>query len=338
MESRRLGKTGLMVSALGFGCGSVGGLMVRGARRDQVRAVGMALDAGITYFDTAPSYGDGASEENLGRALRELGAGPDAVVGTKVRLTANDMGNVASAVRRSLQASLARLGRDSVDVVHLHNRVGEAAADEDDVGIRVGAVTGEVADALQRVVEAGLAHHAGFTGIGQSTGLQAVLDHPAYETVQAYVNVLNPSGLRPRATSGQQDFDGLIAHAAEREVGVIGIRVLAAGALSGRRERHPIAGRPPRPLIPGSAYDDDVGRARALEALARELDLEGTLELAVRFALSDPRIATALVGLSAVEYLESAIRWSERGSLAESVVERLIELASGEASGASKPR
>jgi ribonuclease Z len=74
MNQRPLGSTGLTVSELGFGCGSVGGLMVRGDPADQRRAVARALDAGITYFDTAPSYGDGRSEENLGRALHDLDA------------------------------------------------------------------------------------------------------------------------------------------------------------------------------------------------------------------------------------------------------------------------
>ncbi len=72
VDTRGLRRAGLTVSALGFGCGAVDGLMVRGERADQVRAVALALDAGITYLDTGPSYGDGASEESLGRALREL--------------------------------------------------------------------------------------------------------------------------------------------------------------------------------------------------------------------------------------------------------------------------
>ena len=66
MECRRLGRTGLEVSVLGFGCGSVGGLFVRGDRQDMATALARAIDLGINYFDTAPSYGDGLSETNLG--------------------------------------------------------------------------------------------------------------------------------------------------------------------------------------------------------------------------------------------------------------------------------
>ena len=66
MEYRVLGRTNLRVSALGFGCGNVGGLMVRGTPAERERAVARALDLGVNFFDTAPLYGDGVSEEHLG--------------------------------------------------------------------------------------------------------------------------------------------------------------------------------------------------------------------------------------------------------------------------------
>ncbi len=73
MKYRPLGNTGLNVSEIGFGCGNVGGFMIRGGPGDQVQAVARAMDLGINYFDTAPSCGDGVSgdgvsETNLGRA------------------------------------------------------------------------------------------------------------------------------------------------------------------------------------------------------------------------------------------------------------------------------
>ena len=72
MEQRQLGRTGLKVSVLSFGCGAVGGLMTRGEPRDQERAVARALELGINYFDTAALYGNGTSETNLGRVLAKL--------------------------------------------------------------------------------------------------------------------------------------------------------------------------------------------------------------------------------------------------------------------------
>ena len=92
MDYRALGQTGLRVSALGFGCGNVGGLMVRGTPADRERAVARAIELGINYFDTAPSYGNGLSERHLGQALSALKA--DVYVGTKFRLTAEETGNL----------------------------------------------------------------------------------------------------------------------------------------------------------------------------------------------------------------------------------------------------
>ena len=86
MQKRRLGRTGLEVSVLGYGAGAVGGLFTKGTAADQERAAARAIEAGINYFDTASLYGNGESERNLGRALKALKA--DVVVGTKFRLTA----------------------------------------------------------------------------------------------------------------------------------------------------------------------------------------------------------------------------------------------------------
>src|SRR5262247_3134339 len=121
MERRRFGKTGLEVSALGFGAGNVGGLMVRGTPADQERAVARALDLGINYFDTAPSYGDGQSEQNFGRVLKTLR--PNLIVGTKFRIPSEARGRVAEALTASLETSLRRLGLDRVDLLQLHNAI-----------------------------------------------------------------------------------------------------------------------------------------------------------------------------------------------------------------------
>src|SRR6266568_5310497 len=170
MHQRPLGSTGLTVSALGFGCGAVGGLMVRGDPAEQRQAVVRALDAGITYFDTAAQYGDGRSEENLGRVMRELGAWSRAVVGTKVRLTADQLTDPTSAIRGSLEASLSRLGRDDVEVFHLHNPIGFVASRSGELDL--GTVLHEVGRGLKAVKEAGLARHIGFTGLGDSTAVR----------------------------------------------------------------------------------------------------------------------------------------------------------------------
>src|SRR5882724_11434768 len=99
MDQRVLGRTGAKLSVLGFGCGAVGGLMVRGAKPDQERAVARALERGINYFDTAAAYGDGESEKNLGRVLKTLR--PEIVLGTKFTILPEEAGQIGAAVTRS---------------------------------------------------------------------------------------------------------------------------------------------------------------------------------------------------------------------------------------------
>ena len=127
MEYRPLGSTGLNVSEIGFGCGNVGGLMIRGEHSDQVKAAARAMELGINYFDTASSYGDGQSETNLGRVLKELSA--DVYVGTKFRVTTHEPGRIKGNVIASVEQSLTRLQREQVDLIQMHNHVASKAED-----------------------------------------------------------------------------------------------------------------------------------------------------------------------------------------------------------------
>ena len=323
MEQRPLGSTGLSVSALGFGCGAVGGLMVRGDPDEQRRAVTRALDAGITYFDTAAQYGDGKSEEHLGRVMRELSAWSRVVVGTKVRLRPEEVAAPGVAIRASLEASLRRLGRADVDVFHLHNPIGLTRGERGSLDL--GTVMGEVALGLKDVVQAGLARHIGFTGLGDSTALREVVATEPFETVQAYFNVLNPSAGFTGHDGGEQDFEGLIDTAARAGRGVIVIRVLAAGAAAGSPERAANAGDPGGPLAGGSSYERDRQRAQRLRDLASALGAESPVELALRFGLSKAGVSTVLVGYSNMEHLEQAIRYAERGPLPASAIQQVLD-------------
>lgn len=326
MNQRPFGSTGLTVSELGFGCGSVGGLMVRGDPADQRRAVARALDAGITYFDTAPSYGDGRSEENLGRALRDLNAWERVVVGTKVRLSPEDLTDAPAAIRRSIEQSLTRLGRDSIDLLQLHNQI--ISGTDSNRGMPVDDVLSSIAEGLRQVVTAGLARHAGITGTGNPDAIKRVIRSGAIATIQSYFNAVNPSSGFPGASGGAHDFAGLIDDAAAAGLGVIAIRVMAAGALSGTTDRAVNASSiPTAPLVAGGDFEQDIIRTHRLATIAENLGLESTLELAVRFALAKPGISTVLVGCSDLPQLEQAIAWTERGPLPDDAVQQVAAAA-----------
>jgi aryl-alcohol dehydrogenase-like predicted oxidoreductase len=281
----------------------------------------------MTYFDTAAQYGDGLSEQNLGRALTDLGAWAGVTVGTKARLTLTDRPDLPGALERSLEASLRRLGRDSVDLLQLHTPVLVDGAGPERRGLPLSDALEGVADGMRRVVEKGLARHVGFTGIGDAAASHRILAAGVVETMQAYYNALNPSAGYPGIAGDAQDFDGIIDDAAKHEVGVIAIRVLAAGAVTGSDERAPNSGGSGGTLVSGGEFDRDLKRAATLPAVAREFGCENTVELAFRFALAKPGVSTVLVGFSTIEQLENALDWQKRGALQSEAIARVVEAA-----------
>jgi L-galactose dehydrogenase/L-glyceraldehyde 3-phosphate reductase len=321
MEYRDLGQTGLRLSMLGFGCGNVGGLIIRGAHQDRVRAVARAMAAGINYFDTAPSYGNGQSEQNLGQVLRELNA--EVYVGTKVRVPPEEFGDLRGAISRSVEASLRRLGRESVDLIQLHNHIARQRQPKS-AGLSVSDVLGEVVTAFKGLQAQGKVKYYGITAVGDTAALHEVIDSGAFFSAQVCYNLLNPSAGQPvPANFPHQDFGQLIDRATARHMGCIGIRVLAAGALAGVMERHPIAVPSVAPIGTGPDYQADVQLAQALRFLTSEGHASSLVEAAMRFAWSKPDMSTALVGYSSLDHLEQAITAAERGALPAAAMRHL---------------
>jgi aryl-alcohol dehydrogenase-like predicted oxidoreductase len=322
MDYRTLGKTGLKVSALGFGCGNVGGLMVRGTPAERERAVARAVELGINYFDTAPSYGDGLSERHLGQALKAVKA--PVYVGTKFRLDPGPVENIAGAVARSLEASLQRLGLEGVDLLQLHNRIVLERRDGD---IDARMLLGAVVPALDKLRQQGKIRFYGITALGETEALHRVIDAGVLDTAQVCYNLLNPSaGLEVPAGFPAQDFRGLLRRTKAQGMGVIAIRVAAAGALSGSPARHPIAAPKVEPIASGPDYASDVRRAQMLGALVREGHVESLVEASLRLAVGTEGISTVLLGYSSLEHLEYAAACVAKGPLPGPALDRLSAL------------
>ena len=321
MEQRVLGRTGLRVSVLGYGAGAVGGLLVRGTPAEQEASLARAFEAGITYVDTAAFYGMGESERNLGRALKALRASP--ILGTKVRLPPGTRGDIAGGIVASLEASLRRLGRDSVDLFQLHDEIGTPE------GLTVEQVLGEAVPALQKLREQGKCRFLGITALGTVPALRAVLESGAFDTAQTPFNALNPSWLAP-AHKGvvAQDFCELGKVAAANGVGLIGIRILAAGALSGEAARHPVAMPEVAPIASAESYAEDVAAARRLAPLVAEGVAGSLAELAIRYAAFAPGMGCALIGTASLGQLETALAAVGQGPLPAAAVARVGALLS----------
>lgn len=319
MFYRQLGKTGLEVSALGFGCGAGGGLLVKGDRREMVRTVARAVELGINYFDTAVLYGNGQSETNLGAVLAELGV--DVIVGTKVRLVGADIDDIEAAIIRSVEGSLRRLRRESIELIQLHNLVTLQRQPQ-----RQGVTLADVEVAMQTfamLAEQGKVQHWGINGLGDTSAIHQALATNTH-TVQCCYNLLNPSaGRSVPADFPFQNYGQLIDKAAENGLGVIAIRILAGGALSGSTERHPNAMPVVDPIASHTDYAQDVAWAQRFDFLVKEGHANNLVEAAIRFALSKPEISTALVGISNLEQLEVAVQATNKGPLPAPVIRQI---------------
>jgi len=321
MNYRKFGNTGIEVSEIGFGCGDVGGLMVRGEHADQVRAVARAMELGINYFDTASRYGGGQSETNLGRVLKELSA--EVYVGTKYSLGEADPNDLKTGVIQSVEASLKRLGREQVDLIQLHDRI----SSQTDVSVRaitVSDVLGEVREALEVLKFQGKVRFYGMTGVGEPKGIHEVVASGLVSTVQTVYNLINASaGAAAPAGFDMPDYDRLIDLSAEKNVGVIVIRVLAAGALTGTSVRHPVAVQTVAPIGSGRDFQQDESRARQFAFIVDEGFAGDMPEASIRFALSNPGVSTVLVGYSDLEHLEKSVQYAAKGPLPAEALARL---------------
>ncbi|MFC1945265.1 aldo/keto reductase [Chloroflexota bacterium] len=328
MNYRRLGKTGLKVSEIGFGCGNVGGLMIRGSHYEQMEAVKHALDLGINYFDTAAAYGDGQSETNLGRVLNELN--PEIILATKVRIGRDDLPDIRSAVQRSLEASLKRLKRDSVDILQLHTAISvdlETTFGRDSIELK--SVLGKfgVANAFDAVRSQGLVRFIGLTGLGEAEAIHEIAKSGRFDLMQVYYNMLNPSaGWRVPAYFPGYDFRQLIDVVANQDMGVAIIRVMAGGALGGTIARTGHASpRVGGTMVPGGEYKIDEDRASKLGFLLSG-DVDSLPKAAIRFALMKPSVSIVLVGFSSREQIDEAVACSGKAPLPSIVVEQLQQL------------
>jgi aryl-alcohol dehydrogenase-like predicted oxidoreductase len=321
MNYRKFGNTGIEISEIGFGCGDVGGLMVRGEHADQVRAVARAMELGINYFDTASRYGGGQSETNLGQVLKELSA--EVYVGTKYSLGEADPNDLKAGVIQSVEASLKRLGREQVDLIQLHDRI----SSQTDVSVRaitVSDVLGEVREALEVLKSQGKVRFYGMTGVGEPKGIYEVVASGLVSTVQTVYNLINASaGAAAPAGFDMPDYDRLIDLSVEKNVGVIVIRVLAAGALTGISVRHPVAVQTVAPIGSGRDFQQDESRARQFAFIVNEGFASDMPEASIRFALSNPGVSTVLVGYSDLEHLEKSVQYAAKGPLPAEALARL---------------
>ena len=188
MEMRKFGKTNLETSAVVFGGGFVGGIIIHADDDTRRKAIRMALDGRINWIDTAPIYGQGKSEEALGWLLEEVDEEP--IISTKVYLDTNNLDDIPGQFKESIGKSLSRLRRDSVDVLHLHNPITNKGGGKF-IGLHHILKSGGVLDALEEMVEKNFTKYIGITGLGDSKCCQEVIETGRIDSIQVYYNMIN---------------------------------------------------------------------------------------------------------------------------------------------------
>ena len=315
MKLRRFGRTGIDISELVFGGGFVGGILIHADDDTRREAIRRALDGGINWIDTAPSYGQGRSETALGWLLGELDEQPG--LSTKVALDPAKLDDIPGRIEASLEQSLTRLRRDSVDLLQLHNALGPP---DDAATLNVEDVLKDdgVADTFEQLKAQGLVRFIGITALGDPAACRQVIDSGRFDTAQVYYNMLNPSaGRKMPAKWAGHSFDGIIDACRRQDMGIMAIRILAAGVLATDLR----TGRE----IPVSAESDVAKEEQRTGAVFAVLeDAYGTrAQTAVRFALANSDVACAIVGLATLEHLDEALAGAESGPLPEDAVVRL---------------
>lgn len=208
MRQRRLGRTGLRVYEFALGGGVVGGILIHPADEVRLEALRNAVRAGCDWVDTAADYGRGESERALGRLLPHVAPRPR--VSTKVRVDPAALGDLEGQVRRSLEASLARLRTDRVELLQLHNPLAAETGGRL-LGAREVLRPGGVADVFDKLRGEGYFRFHGVTALGETPAILEVLRSGRFDTAQVYHNMLNPSAARPVPPGwGGQDFGGVL--------------------------------------------------------------------------------------------------------------------------------
>ena len=283
MEYRELGRTGLRLSALGFGASSLGGVFHSLREQDGIEAVFAAIEGGINFIDVSPYYGYLKAEQVLGKALRQLPR-DRFILSTKVGRYGQDGVNSwdysAKRARESVYESLERLGVDHIDLINVH--------DIEFADLRQ--VCEETLPALVALREEGVVGHVGITDL-QLENLQYVVEQVPSGTVESVLNFCHYCLCDDKLLDFLDFFEA-------RGIGVINASPLSMGLLSGRGAPawHPA----PDPL-------QEACRRAAAHCAAAGYPIE---RLAVEYAVQERRIASTLFSTTRADNVRANLGWA----------------------------
>ena len=315
MEYLNLGKTGMKVSRLCLGCMTYGSHKWREwvLNDEESRPfIQHALEAGINFFDTANMYSDGASEEVVGRALKDFGRRDEIVLATKVynpmRKDPNGRGLSRKAIMTEIDGSLKRLGTDYIDLYQIHRWDYETPIEE-------------TMEALHDVVKSGRARYIGASSMyawqfSKSLYVSELRGWTKFVSMQNHYNLIY--------REEEREMNPLCR---ERGVALIPWSPLARGFLAGNRSKGG-GGQTTRSNTDEYAkqlyyQDNDFLVAERLQQIADERELPN-MQVALAWLLGKPGVTAPIIGASKMHHLDEAIRALEV-RLSEDEVKRLEE-------------
>ncbi|MBT5875763.1 MAG: aldo/keto reductase [Candidatus Latescibacteria bacterium] len=295
MQYRCFGRTGWQVSEIGLGGSWFYGRPEFGLKDFQhgTSVVERALDLGINYFDTAPLYGKGRSEEVLGVALK--GVTEPYYLATKVGYYPEPFDYTRDTIWRGFEASLERLQRDRVDLLQVHEA--EQAGWEGIFG------RARTLETMLEMREQGLCQHIGLTGSDLTLMRNILAEEEAFVSVITFCKY---------DLLVQEARDVLMPTASEREVAVICASPLHGGLLGSMRNH----------WIEQERFADLHGKlGRVEELLAGEG--ETISRLGLRYLLTDSNVSMVLSGAATIEELEEVVAVSNGHYLSPELISRI---------------
>lgn len=309
MQTRKLGNSDLAITPIGIGAWAMGGgdwAFSWGHQEDQqsIAAIHAALDAGVNWIDTAAIYGLGHSEEVVGKAIAGRSARP--YIFTKCGLVWNEKREIsrslkAESVRRELEASLKRLKVDAIDLYQIHWPDPEP----------------EIEEGWQALAHAQKQGKIRFIGVSNFNVAQM-------KRAQAIAPI---TSLQPPYNIVTADIEKeILPYCRENNIGVIVYSPMKSGLLTGKMTRERIAKLPPddfRPRTPSFQEPLLTRNLGLVEVLRKIGERHGHTpgEVAIAWALRDPVVTGAIVGMRSAEQAKQVVRAAEFRLTADEIAE-----------------
>ena len=311
MKYRMLGRTGFEVGEIGYGAWGIGGIQwLGGTDSESLTALRRAIELGLNFIDTALAYGDGHSEQLVGKVVRE--AGHRIYVATKVP-PKNQLWPARPGIGiekvfphdyilRSAERSLRNLGVETIDLLQLHVWNPEWIARDD------------WRRALEELKGSGKVRTVGISiNDHQPDSALEIIATGLIDTVQVIYNIFDQSPER-----------NLFPLAIARNIGVIARVPLDEGGLTGKIDEHTRFA--PGDFREGYFQGDRKRQVKEhVDSLLRDLgvDTAGLPEIALRFCLSHPAVSTVIPGMRSLRNAEANCAVSDKGALPEETLAAL---------------